>query len=117
MFRNTAGLSHRYDLGGDQPLVGRTAPDFRFDDGTRLGDLLHQGQGIALDFTTGRNLQDAAERWKDRIRYAPGPVGNDLGCGAALIRPDGVIAWAEGYDTDTDGFQHAATRWFGAPLR
>jgi hypothetical protein len=115
VFRNTSGLSHRYDLGSDQPLVGRTAPDFRFSDGTRLGDLLHEGQGVALDFTTGRNLHDVAARWKDRIGYASGQVGNDLECGALLIRPDGVVAWAGGHEPDADAFGRAATRWFGVP--
>lgn len=115
VFSNTSGLTHRYDLGSDQPLVGRTAPDFRFDDGTRLGDLLHEGQGVALDFTPGRNLHAAAARWKDRIRYVPGPAGNDLGFGALLIRPDGIVAWAEGQEPDTEAFRHAAIRWFGAP--
>jgi 2-polyprenyl-6-methoxyphenol hydroxylase-like FAD-dependent oxidoreductase len=33
LYRKTSGLSNRYDLGSDQPLVGRTAPDFRFNDG------------------------------------------------------------------------------------
>uniref|UniRef100_A0AAU3IGQ0 FAD-dependent monooxygenase n=1 Tax=Streptomyces sp. NBC_01393 TaxID=2903851 RepID=A0AAU3IGQ0_9ACTN len=115
VFRNTSGVSHRYDLGSGQLLVGRTAPDFRFVDGTRLGDLLHDGQGVALDFTPGRSLHNPASGWRGPIRYAAGPVGDDLGFGALLIRPDGVVAWAEGPDPDPEAFQHAATRWFGAP--
>jgi hypothetical protein len=46
--------------GGDQPLVGRTAPDFRLADGTRVGDLLHEGHGVVLDLTTDQRLHDAA---------------------------------------------------------
>ncbi|MEV8626205.1 hypothetical protein [Streptomyces sp. NPDC051079] len=49
------------------------------------------------------------------MRDAPGPVVNDLGLGAPLIRPDGVVAWAEGPDPDPEAFRRAATRWFGAP--
>ncbi|WP_067275734.1 hypothetical protein [Streptomyces jeddahensis] len=38
MHRKTLGLFNHYDLGSKQPLVGRTAPDFRFEGGTRLGN-------------------------------------------------------------------------------
>ncbi|MEU9090002.1 FAD-dependent monooxygenase [Streptomyces sp. NPDC048428] len=121
VFRNTAGLSHRYDLGSDEPLVGRTAPDFRFDDGSHLGDLLREGHGVALDFTTDHRLHDEVTDWKGRIRYAAGPVSNDLGLAALLIRPDGIVAWTEAHAPgpapapDPEAFRHAATRWFGNP--
>ncbi|MGR6912648.1 FAD-dependent monooxygenase [[Actinomadura] parvosata] len=115
VFRTTSGLFHRYDLGSDQPLVGHTAPDFRLADGVPLGDLLRDGQGVALDFTSRQRLHDAALSWKGRIRYAGGPARDDLGFGALLVRPDGVVAWAGGHDPDREAFQEAATRWFGAP--
>ncbi|MEV1175659.1 FAD-dependent oxidoreductase [Nonomuraea sp. NPDC049784] len=115
VFRSTSGLSHRYDLGSDQPLVGRTAPDFRLADGTRLGDLLREGHGVALDFTTDQRLHDAAMSWKGRIRYAAGPVSNDLGFGALLVRPDGIVAWTDDHDPHHEAFRHAATHWFGDP--
>ncbi|WP_373869664.1 aromatic-ring hydroxylase C-terminal domain-containing protein [Sphaerisporangium siamense] len=117
MYRSTSGLFHRYDLGSDHPLVGRTAPDFRLADGTRLGDLLQEGHGIALDLTAGRHLHDAATGWKGRIRYAAGPVSNDPGLGALLVRPDGIVAWTDEHapDTDHEAFRRAATHWFGDP--
>lgn len=112
VFRATSGLSHRYDLGSEQPLVGRTAPDFRFRDGTRLGDLLRDGQGVVLDFTADQRLRETATAWQG-LRYAAGPVRNDLGFSALLIRPDGVVAWTG--DPDADAFERAANRWFGEP--
>jgi 2-polyprenyl-6-methoxyphenol hydroxylase-like FAD-dependent oxidoreductase len=115
VFRSTSGLFHRYDPGGDHPLVGRTAPDFRLADGTRLGDLLREGHGVALDFTPDQRLHEAAMSWNGRIDYPAGPVNDDLGFGALLIRPDGVVAWADDHDPDRTAFRHAATRWFGAP--
>lgn len=115
VYRQTAGLFHRYDLGSEQPLVGRTAPDFRFGDGTRLGDLLRQGRGVVLDFSGDHALRGAAQSWEGRLRYAGGPVREDLGFGALLVRPDGVVAWAEGHAPDPVAFRHAATRWVGAP--
>ncbi|WP_432970712.1 FAD-dependent monooxygenase [Dactylosporangium sp. CA-233914] len=115
VYRKTSGLFNRYDLGSQQPLVGRSAPDFRFGDGTRLGDLMHQGQGVVLDFSTDRALQGAAQWWEGRIRYASGSVRNDLGLGAVLIRPDGVVAWASEHTPDRDAFEKVAVHWFGNP--
>ncbi|MCX4429514.1 FAD-dependent oxidoreductase [Streptomyces mirabilis] len=115
VYRQTTGLFHRYDLSSEQPLVGRTAPDFRFGDGTRLGDLLRQGQGVVLDFSGDHALHSAAQSWEGQLHYAGGPVREDLGFGALLIRPDGVVAWAEGHAPDPEAFRHTATRWFGTP--
>lgn len=111
-YRRTTGLFNRYDLGDAHPLVGCTAPEFRFEDGTRLGDLLRQGQGVLLDFRTDDQLQRAAKNWEGRIQYAAGPARNDLGFTAVLVRPDGVVAWAAGQDLDPGTFEQAATRWF-----
>ncbi|MFJ8828268.1 FAD-dependent monooxygenase [Streptomyces sp. NPDC102467] len=114
-YRRTSGLFHHYDLGSEQPLVGRTAPDFRFEDGARLGDLMHEGQGVVLDFAGPGELQAAAKGWQGRIRYASGPVRNDLGLAAVLIRPDGVVAWAGEHTPDRATFEQVAARWFGSP--
>ncbi|MFD7656237.1 FAD-dependent oxidoreductase [Actinosynnema sp. NPDC059797] len=113
--RRTSGLFHRYDLGSGHPLVGRTAPDFRFEDGTRLGELMRQGQGVALDFGGDRALRDTARGWAGRVRYAAGEARNDLGQRALLVRPDGVVAWAAEDAPELDGFARSAARWFGAP--
>ncbi|MFI8460787.1 FAD-dependent oxidoreductase [Kitasatospora sp. NPDC085464] len=112
--RQTSGLFHRYDLGSEQPLVGRSAPDFRFRDGTHLGELLRQGRGVLLDFSPDRALRTAADGWAGRIRYAAGPVRDDLGFTALFVRPDGIVAWADDH-ADPEAFRHAATRWLGQP--
>ncbi|MFI7462248.1 hypothetical protein [Nonomuraea sp. NPDC049646] len=109
----TSGSSIRYDLGGDHPLTGRNAPDLRLGDGARLGDLMRDGRGVALDLSVDRRLRDPATRWESRIRYADGAAGDDLGAAAVLVRPDGVVAWAG--DPDREGFERAASRWFGRP--
>ncbi|MFH7595583.1 FAD-dependent oxidoreductase [Streptomyces racemochromogenes] len=105
----------RYDLGSEHPLVGRSAPDFLFENGTRLGNLMEDGRGVVLDFGTDRLLHASVTGWEDRIRYAAGPPVNDLGLGAVLVRPDGVVAWAGDRHPDREEFQHALGRWFGGP--
>ncbi|MFB9689391.1 FAD-dependent monooxygenase [Amycolatopsis plumensis] len=102
VFERTSGTSLRYF--GEHHLAGHNAPDFVLADGTRLADLLHDGRGVALDFT-GR-LRAAG----DRIRYVAGPARDDLGFGAVLVRPDGIVAWAG--EPDADSFEEAVRRWF-----
>ncbi|MGX1851745.1 FAD-dependent monooxygenase [Streptomyces sp. NPDC055299] len=113
VFDKMSGSSIRYDLGSEQPLVGRDAPDLRLEDGTRLGDLMQDGRGVALDFSIDRSLHDSAMGWESRIRYVAGPVRNDLGFGAALVRPDGIVAWAGDRDPDREAFERAVGQWFG----
>ncbi|WP_406640421.1 FAD-dependent monooxygenase [Amycolatopsis sp. WGS_07] len=87
-------------------LVGHSAPNFRLADGTRLGELLHDGQGVALDFTADDRLRDTAARY--RVQYQAIPARDDLGYDALLIRPDGVVAWASGHGS----FEDALSHWF-----
>ncbi|GAA0678886.1 FAD-dependent monooxygenase [Streptomyces cellulosae] len=115
--RRTSGLFHRYDLGENHPLAGSSAPDFCFEDGTRLGELLQTGHGVALDFTADQALRPTAQQWQGRIRYATGPVRDSLGFSALLVRPDGIVAWARESIPDAAEFENAATRWFGAAHR
>lgn len=115
VFKRTSGSSNRYDLGSEHPLVGRNAPDLRLEDGTRLGDLMQDGRGVALDFSIAQSLRGSAIGWESRIRYVAGPARNDLGLGAVLVRPDGTVVWADDRAPDREAFEQAAGRWFGSP--
>ncbi|MFJ3202799.1 FAD-dependent oxidoreductase [Streptomyces sp. NPDC086989] len=115
VFERLSGSWIRYDLGSDHPLVGRSAPDFCLEDGTRLGDLMEDGRGVVLDFSTDRRLHASATGWEGRIRYVAGAARDDLGSGAVLVRPDGVVAWAGDRHPDREAFEQAASRWFGGP--
>ncbi|MFJ9469215.1 FAD-dependent oxidoreductase [Streptomyces caniferus] len=110
-----SGVSIRYDLGSEHPLVGRSAPDLHLEDGTRLSDLMRDGRGVALDFSTDQCLHGSAKGWQGRMRHEAGPARNDLGLGAVLVRPDGVVAWAGERTPDREAFEEAAGRWFGRP--
>ncbi|MFJ4698449.1 2-polyprenyl-6-methoxyphenol hydroxylase [Streptomyces sp. TverLS-915] len=113
VYRRSSGLFHRYDLGSDQPLIGRTAPDFRLNDTTSLSDLLQDGRGVLLDFSPHQSLSEQAAPWKEHIAYVPGRPHNDLGFEALLIRPDGIVAWADVPGTRAGaGLQGCLARWF-----
>ncbi|GIE88655.1 FAD-dependent oxidoreductase [Actinoplanes regularis] len=105
------GLALRYDLGDASPLIGRNVPEFRLQDGTRLGDLMHDGRGVLLDFTPDRRLHTTVADRQDQIRYVGSPARDDLDLDAVLIRPDGIIAWTG----DDATFDDAVSRWFGKP--
>jgi len=112
------GASLRYDLGSDHPIVGRSAPDFEFIDGTKLGALLTHGKGLLVDFEADASLNTLASRWNDRIAYYGCDAKDRFGLRAVLLRPDGFVAWAsDANDTprDHDALAQAASRWFGAP--
>jgi hypothetical protein len=108
VYERVSGASIRYDLGSDEPLVGRNAPDFQLTTGKRLGELMRDGRGVLLDFGPGRRLHGSVKGWESQIRYVPGPGMDNLGFGAVLVRPDGVIAWAGGHDPDSKSMEAAA---------
>jgi 2-polyprenyl-6-methoxyphenol hydroxylase-like FAD-dependent oxidoreductase len=106
------GVVTHYDLGGDHPLVGHSVPNFELEDGASMGDVMHDGQGILLDFDGNASLKTLASEYGGRIKYLSGPAKERLGLSAALIRPDGIIAWASDKDADCSAVLKAADRWF-----
>ncbi|MGW1840412.1 aromatic-ring hydroxylase C-terminal domain-containing protein [Streptomyces sp. NPDC002067] len=54
-------------------------------------------QGVRLDLGAGHRLRDTAAGRSGRLRYAVGRTArNGLGPGAVLVRPDSVVARADG---------------------
>jgi 2-polyprenyl-6-methoxyphenol hydroxylase-like FAD-dependent oxidoreductase len=106
------GVALRYDLGGMHPLVGRSAPDFEFDDGRRLAEALRDGRGLLVDFEGA-----FAGASGDRIVHVARHARDELGLAALLVRPDGFVAWAcDGGTTPHPGEARAAVdHWFGVP--
>jgi 2-polyprenyl-6-methoxyphenol hydroxylase-like FAD-dependent oxidoreductase len=106
------GVSLRYDLGGAHPLVGRSCPDFAFEDGTRLGPRLREGHGLLVDFGGRASLQGLEGQWGDRVRYVASDAQERLGLSALLVRPDGFVAWASDTAPHPEDVTQAAARWF-----
>jgi len=118
-----SGLDVHYDLGEGHPLLGRRMPDLDLvtaDGPLRLFTLLHDARPVLLNLGEPGGFDITP--WADRVQpidaaYAGlwelpvlGPVTAPA---AALIRPDGYVAWV-GEGTDT-GLRDALTTWFGAP--
>lgn len=108
------GVSLRYDLVEQHPLVGRSCPDFELDDGTRAGTLLREGNGVLLDFSRSASLRALDGRWGDRVRHVAADPTERLGLSALLVRPDGFVAWASDTTPSPGDVTRAAARWFAS---
>ena len=106
------GIATHYPLEGTHPLVGHSVPNFAIEDGTTLGDLMHDGQGILLDFEGDAALKTVVSAFEGNLKYVAGRAQAQLGLSAVLIRPDGVVAWAANETSDASALQQAAARWF-----
>ncbi|MEU6479073.1 FAD-dependent monooxygenase [Streptomyces sp. NPDC047017] len=87
------------------PLTGQRAPDLRFTSGVRLFELLRDGRHVLLDLT-GESGAEAVGPRTDVVFHSarlatPRPAWSAVR--AALVRPDGHVAWA----SDTEDARHA----------
>jgi 2-polyprenyl-6-methoxyphenol hydroxylase-like FAD-dependent oxidoreductase len=108
-----SGMSTRYAFGGDHPLIGCSAPDFEFEDGTRLGGLLNEGKGLLLDFADNTMLEGLVQPFSSRLEYISTKVRDNKGLNALLVRPDGFVAWLSESEIDIDAAKTSINRWFG----
>lgn len=106
------GVSTHYSLGSNHPLTGCSVPNFEFEDGAVIGEFLHDGKGILLDFDQNDSLQTLANKYGDQIKYISGSVKDRLAVSALLIRPDGIVAWASDSTPDNNELQKAVDHWF-----
>ncbi|HXN30174.1 MAG TPA: FAD-dependent monooxygenase [Candidatus Acidoferrales bacterium] len=107
-----SGVFTHYSLGGEHPLVGHSVPNFEFEDRTKVGGLMHDGHGILVDFNTNTSLKTLANEYGHRMKYVSGQATEQFGLSTALVRPDGIIAWASDIEPDCRELQKAAARWF-----
>jgi hypothetical protein len=97
----------RYDFGEGHQLVGRRMRDVKLKE-RRLYELMHGGRGLLLD-QTGRL---SVSGWADRVDHVVDSA-EELGLSAALLRPDGHVAWV---GDDQASLLSQLARWFGAPV-
>lgn len=106
------GINTHYNPGGDHPLTGRSVPNFELEDGTTIGELMRDGQGILLDFDENSSLKTLAGEYGDQIKYVSSRAKEQLGLSAVLIRPDGFIAWASDGEPNERSIRQAVAPWF-----
>jgi len=107
LIEKLTAIGVRYDFGEGDELLGRRLRDVGRKRG-RLYGLMHGGRGVLLD-QTGR-LSVAG--WADRVDHVV-DVSEELDVPAALLRPDGHVAWVGEDQTD---LLSQMPRWFGAPV-
>ncbi|MER5626699.1 rifampin monooxygenase [Streptosporangium sp. NPDC002544] len=108
LIEKIVAIGVRYDFGGGHELLGRRMRDVELKRG-RLYELMHGGRGLLLD-QTGR-LSVAG--WAERVDHVVDVVeaSEELDVPAALLRPDGHVAWV---GEDQQDLLSQLPRWFGA---
>ena len=107
LIEKITAIGVRYDFGEGHELLGRRLRDVGLKRG-RLYGLMHGGRGLLLD-QTGR-LSVAG--WADRVDHVV-DVSEELAVPAALLRPDGHVAWV---GEDQQDLLSQLPRWFGAAV-
>jgi hypothetical protein len=107
LVEKVTAIGIRYDFGEGPDLLGRRLRDIGLKRG-RLYEQMHAGRGLLLD-QTGR-LSVAG--WADRVDHVV-DVSEELDVPAALLRPDGHVAWVGDDQQDLLG---QLPRWFGAAV-
>lgn len=101
-----SALSVAYPAGGGHRLAGTRAPDLVLG-GTRLFGLLRTGRHVLLDLAGGTRPAEGVTLHRGPLSV---PHAHWAGVTAALIRPDGHVAWASD-DPDADPRPAVAGRW------
>lgn len=116
LVKRISGVRQHYDLPGDHPLTGRSAPDLELADGTRLGDHLHTGRALLLDLTDDPKLRARADGYEGLVDVLTTTCSQRPELAGLLVRPDGIMAWAADTDGAEDDPTEALRLWFGAPV-
>jgi flavin-dependent dehydrogenase len=105
-----------YDAGTDHELLGGHVPDFVVDD-TTLYAIMSDGRPVLLHTPPVASIREAAESWQDRVHIVSALVLGRSDLSAALIRPDGVLAWAAVpfASPDITCLKTALHTWIGPP--
>ncbi|HEV7559768.1 MAG TPA: FAD-dependent monooxygenase [Kofleriaceae bacterium] len=100
------GIDARYAVDCSHPLAGTALADLALEGGARTAEWFGEGNGVLFDF--GAGVPDVA---LPRLRTVRAACPSRPELRAALVRPDGYVAWAS--DGGLDGLDAALTTWFG----
>ena len=114
--KKISGVWQRYELRGDHPLIGRSAPDFEFEDETRLGEHLAEGRALLIDFSSDNRLCVLGSRWGRRLKILRIAPKEATPVTALLVRPDGYVAWASNDSPDLESLSIALSEWLGTAV-
>ncbi|MEE4596716.1 FAD-dependent monooxygenase [Streptomyces sp. DSM 41524] len=105
----TSGITQRYDVaeGAAEP-VGSIAGDVLLSSGDRLADHAHDGRFVLVDRSPDGRFAEAVRPMAHRIAYVADPA-SAMSPPSLLVRPDGVIVWADSRDTATSGTATSGT--------
>ena len=116
-----SGLDIHYDLGDGHPLLGRRMPDLDLitaDGPLRMFRLLHDARPVLINLDAANPPEISA--WSNRVRLVNATydgvwelpaLGLVSAPSAALIRPDGYVAWVG--VQNQQGLSDALAAWFG----
>ena len=117
--RMLTAVDVRYELpyapGSEHELLGGHVPDFVVDD-TTLYSLMHDGGAVLVHTPAAAWVTEAAGAWADRVQLVAALVLGRRDVTAALVRPDGVLAWVAtpAERPDRASLEIALQTWFGA---
>jgi hypothetical protein len=116
----TSGSDVRYATSGEeeQPhrLAGRFMPNLSLQIGghtTKVAELMRKGRPVLLNLNENK-VPETLYGWSDRIDVVQAMTHDDA-VRAALIRPDGYVAWACDGPVRASGLKMALESWFGGP--
>ena len=110
MINLSSNSSFEVKLSNDEKL--HVTPNFEFEDGTKIGELMRDGPGILLDFGTNSSLKTLSDEYAGQLKYVSSKAKDQLDLTAALIRPDGIIAWACDNEPNYKELKETILRWF-----
>ena len=122
-----SGLDTRYAVASEermacQPMLGRLAPNVALHVAARrstLAGCLRGGRAVLAMRATHAGLAHSVAPLRERLEMATIPDGPEesrwlTGVDAALVRPDGHVAWLASGEADVESLRAAAERWLGA---
>ncbi len=114
--KKISGVWQRYNLPGEHPLIGKSAPDFEFTDGTRLGEHFQDGRALLFDFADNQQLRELGTKWSDRLKVVTISLKETDSPTALFVRPDGCVAWASNENPNLNTAAAAISQWLGMPM-